>query len=114
MTNQQNSNPNGGLKDEMTDTQQATQSFSAASPSILDTSDSTALLSPSFQPTPNSEIETPNLAYSRIVQAFAAKLGALVFWRRIKLGDGQEVYALCFPVRKWEVDPVSKELKPNG
>jgi hypothetical protein len=56
-----------------------------------------------FQPTQAlGEIDdiTANL---QILTAFASKLGALVFWRRLQLENGQEVIALCFPGDKWEV-----------
>lgn len=112
MTNQPNSSHNGESRDEMTVHQQVTPFTNAVSPSISATSVSTAHPSPNFQATPNSQTP-PNLAHSRIVQAFAAKLGTLVFWRKVQLGDGQEVIALCFPTLLWEVDPVSKELKPR-
>lgn len=60
------------------------------------------------QPTPNLQ-DVPNAV--KLIQALGAKLGALVEWKRLTLGDGREVFALCFPVSKWEVDPVSKELR---
>jgi len=47
----------------------------------------------------------------RLIQALAARLKGLVFWKKLLLRDGQVVYALCFSVRIWDVDPVSKELK---
>lgn len=78
------------------------------------TSATTAPQSPNFQPTESSVAEDPpELTNSRLAQAFAAKLGKLVFWRKVTLGDGQEVYALCFPVSKWTVDPVRNELRPS-
>lgn len=106
------SNQAGVLKDEMTVIPQVLQSTNAGNPSMLDTSDTTAKaksqkdsqLTPNFQDVPNAV---------RLIQALAAKLGALVEWKRLKLGDGREAYALVFPVSKWEVDPVSKELKPR-
>lgn len=103
----------GVLKDEMTELPQASQSTDAASPSTSAISATTAKtkspkvsqLTPNFQDAPNA---------ARIIQALAKALGTLVEWKKLTLGDGREVYALCFPVSKWEVDLVSKELKPNG
>lgn len=109
------SNHNGELSDGTTETPQASQSSSAASPSISDMSGITALQNQDFPPMPNSpSLKTSDaVEKSRIIQALANALGELVFWKKVELADGQEVYALCFPVRKWEVDPVSKELKPK-
>lgn len=115
MTQQPNSSPTGESSGDGIVIPQALLSTNVESPSILGMSDSTALPSPSFQPTENSVAaeDPPELTNSRLAQAFAAKLGKLVFWRRITLGDGQEVYALCFPVSKWTVDPVRNELQPR-
>jgi hypothetical protein len=41
----------------------------------------------------------------QVLTAFASKLGALVFWRRLQLNDGQEVIALCFPLEAWAISP---------
>jgi hypothetical protein len=60
------------------------------------------------QRTPNLQ-DVPNAV--RLIQALAARLKGLVFWKKLVLRDGQVVYALCFPVRLWNVDPISKELK---
>ena len=59
------------------------------------------------KPSKDSE-ETTN---ARIISTFADKLGALVEWQRLTLKDGREVYALCFPVRSWEISP-NGELQP--
>lgn len=64
-----------------------------------------------FQPTKALEIdETTTNAH--LVTAFAAKLGALVEWRRLTLADGRGVIALVFPLDSWEIDPVRSELRP--
>jgi hypothetical protein len=58
-----------------------------------------------FQATPAlGEIDdvTANL---QVLTAFASKLGALVFWRRLQLENGQEVIALCFPLGVWDIGP---------
>jgi hypothetical protein len=106
------SNQAGVLKDETTVTPQASQSTNAANPSMSDTSVTTARAQSQkdSQLTPNLQ-DAPNAV--RLIQALAGKLGALVEWKKLTLGDGREVYALVFPVSKWEVDPVSKELKPK-
>ena len=107
---------NGELKGETTGIPQASQSSSAAltqppkSRPISATSATTAKAkSPKVsQATPNLQ-DVPNAV--RLIQALGAKLGALVFWRKVELADGQEVYALCFPVSSWQVDPTTKELR---
>jgi hypothetical protein len=110
MTKNLKSTPGGESKDETTGTPQASRSTNVENPSISDTSVTT--VGPKSlkvsQPTPNLQ-DVPNAV--RLIQALAAKLKELVFWKKLILRDGQIVYALCFPVRKWEVDPVSKELK---
>lgn len=111
MTNKQKSNQAGALSVETTDTQQGMQSSSAESQSISVTLASTALQSQSSPATPNSLVEA-RLMHAKIISAFAAKLGNLVEWRKLTLEDGRDAYALVFPVSKWEVDPVSKELTP--
>lgn len=42
--------------------------------------------------------ETTN---ARLVVTFATELGELVFWKKLELVDGQEVFALCFPTNSW-------------
>jgi hypothetical protein len=112
MKNDLNSTQNGDLKEETTETLPASQSSSVESPSTLDTSDTTAKeTSPKVsQRTPNLQ-DAPNAA--RLIQALAAKLGKLVEWKKLSLKDGRKVYALVFPVDKWDVDAVSKELLPR-
>jgi hypothetical protein len=109
------SNQHGESKDETTAIPQALPSSNVARPSISDTSGITAQTNQDYPLMPNSQSPTSEAAMekSRIITALAKALGTLVFWRKVELGDGQEVYALCFPVRKWEIDPVSKELKPR-
>lgn len=112
MSNDLKSTPNGDLSAETTATPQDLQSSSAANLSTSDTSGTTrkAKSQTDSQRTPNLQ-DAPNAA--RLIQALAAKLGELVEWKKLTLGDGQEVYALVFPVRKWHVDPTSKELLPR-
>lgn len=71
-----------------------------------------------FQPTPAlGEIDdvTANL---QVLTAFASKLGASVFWRRLLLENGQEVIALCFPLGIWNITPngnlVIKKKESDG
>src|SRR5690349_13283662 len=101
------SNQAGVLKDETTETLQGLQSTNAVSPSTSAISDTTAKaksqkVSP---PTPNLQ-DVPNAV--RLIQALVGKLGTLVEWKKLTLGDGREVYALVFPVSKWQVDPETK------
>jgi hypothetical protein len=112
VSNDLKSTQSGELKEETTETLPASQSTNAANPSTSDTSDTTAKAkSPKgSQPTPNLQ-DVPNAVH--LIQALAKKLGSLVEWKKLTLGDGREVYALVFPVSKWEVDPVSKQLKPR-
>jgi len=106
------SNQVGALKDETTVTHQGLQSTNAASPSMSDTSVTTAKAKSQkdSQLTPNLQ-DVPNAV--RLIQALGAKLGELVEWKKLTLGDGREVYALVFPVSKWRVDPETKELQPR-
>jgi hypothetical protein len=112
MTNDLKSNQLGELSAAMTATPQALQSTNAGSPSTLDTSVTTAKAkSPKdSQHTPNLQ-DAPNA--TRLILALAAKLGTLVEWKKLTLVDGREVYALVFPVSKWQVDPETKELQPR-
>jgi cytoskeletal protein RodZ len=106
------SNQVGVLNEETTAPRQGSQSTNAASLSTSATSATTAKAqSPKdSQPTPNLQ-DAPNAV--RLIQALAGKLGTLVEWKRLTLGDGREVYALVFPVSKWQVNPESKELQPR-
>jgi hypothetical protein len=112
MSKSSNSTPDGESKDGTTETLQASQSTNAASPSTSDTSATTAAAQ-----SPKASQRTVNLQdlnnAARLLQALAGKLGKLVEWKKLTLGDGREVYALCFPVGKWHVDPESKELLPR-
>jgi hypothetical protein len=113
MTKKRKSSQTGVLNEGMTEPQRATQSTNAANQSMSVTLVSTARQSPNSQHTPNSLVN-PHLMHVRIISAFAAKLGALVEWRKIELGDGRTGYALFFDEKKWLVDPVTKELTPLG
>lgn len=53
-----------------------------------------------FQPTKPLELDE-NTTNAKLVVTFAAKLGALVVWKRLELADGREVIALCFPTNAW-------------
>lgn len=102
------STQSGASSDETTGIPQDSQSTNAANLSTSDTSATTQSPKKVSQATTNLQ-DVPNAV--RLIQALAAKLKGLVFWKKLALRDGQTVYALCFPVRKWEVDPVSKELR---
>jgi hypothetical protein len=108
-----NSTPDGDLNVETTETLPASQSSNEESQSTSVTSVTTPSPKTSqkgSQPTPNLR-DAPNAA--RLIQALGAKLGNLVEWKKLTLGDGREAYALIFPTDKWHVDPVSKELLPR-
>lgn len=106
------STPSGVSNDETTEIRPVSQSSNEESRSISDTSVTTPKETnqTDSQRTPNLR-DAPNAA--RLIQALAGKLGNLVEWKKLKLGDGREVYALIFPVGKWDVDPVSNELLPR-
>jgi len=120
MTKQQKSNQNGGLNGAMTVPHQVTQSSSAdltpllTSPLISDTSASTVPQKNDSPLTPNSLGVTPNELHTKLIHALAVKLGVLVEWRKVELGDGRTGWALFFDERKWLVDPLTKELTPLG
>jgi hypothetical protein len=104
------SNRNGALSEETTVRPRVSPSTNAGNPSTSATSATTAKAkSPKVSQDTLNLQDAPNAV--RLIQALAGKLGGLVEWKRLTLGDGREVYALVFPVSKWEVDPVSKELQ---
>ncbi len=109
------SNPNGGSNGEITELPQASQSTNGENPSTSDTSVIIAEVKSrkDSQLTPNSHPENPNTAYVQIIFAFVAKLGKLVEIKKIALQDGRDGWAIFFPTESWEVDPVSKILKPR-
>jgi hypothetical protein len=108
MTSPKKSAQSGVLNDETTAPPQDLPSTNAVNPSMLVTSGTTAPTSHNSPDTPNS----PAVA-AKMIQAFAAKLGALVEWRRVRLPSGRSGFVLFFDVSKWEVDPVSKALRPK-
>lgn len=107
------STQSGDLSGETTETLPASPSSSEGNPSTSDTLATTQ----SQKTSPKGSQRTPNLQdapnAARLIQALAAKLGNLVEWKKLTLGDGREAYALIFPVGKWHVDPESKELLPR-
>lgn len=111
MTKKQASSRAGVLKSEMTDSQQGTQFTNAENPSMSVTLASTAPKNQNSQATPNSLVN-PRAVHAKIISAFAEKLGTLVEWRRLELGDGRTGYVLFFDDTNWLVDPVSRELTP--
>jgi hypothetical protein len=94
----------GGSNEEAGKRQSGTQSSSAAQ------ARNTSATSGNSQTPPQSQIgfqatkplgEPEETTNARLIVTFAAKLGALVEWRKIALADGREVYALCFPTNAW-------------
>ena len=57
-----------------------------------------------FQPTQALGEIDETTANVQVLLAFADKLGGLIFWKKLELADGQEVFALCFPLSKWSVN----------
>lgn len=98
MTKSKRSTQNGVLKDETTASRRDMPSTNAASQSISATSGITASTRTASQLTPNSP---PNADF-RLLHAIAAKLGALVIWRRFALGDGRKGWALFFDDKLWQ------------
>lgn len=113
MTDNLKSDPNGALNAETTEPLSVMPSTDVENQSTSDMWDFTPKEKNQKDSQPTSNLRDEPATFVRIVQAFAAKLGALVEWRKVVLGDGREVYALCFPLSLWDVDPVSKALKPR-
>jgi hypothetical protein len=114
MSNQHKSKQNGALRHETTGIPPVSPSSSVGKSYTSGMLDITVdLKNPTAsQRIPNSP-ENPNAVHAKMIMAFVSKLGALVEWRKLKLGNGETVYALCFPVSKWLIDPVSKLLTPR-
>lgn len=102
----------GELNAETTETLPVLPSTNAANPSMSGTLDTTAKAKNQKDSQATVNLQDSNNAV-RLIQALAAKLGDLVEWKKLTLGNGHEVYALCFPVRKWRIDPETKELLPR-
>jgi hypothetical protein len=107
------SNQAGASKDETTETRRASQSSNVENPStsVMSATTPKAKSPRDSQPTINLQDNTNAV---RLIQALAGKLGTLVEWKKLTLGDGREVYALIFPTGNWQIDPNSKELLPSG
>ena len=114
MTQKQKSNPNGELKGAGTGTHQGLQSSSAGNLSTLGMSGITLeVKSPKdSQLTPNLQ-ENPNTIHIRMIMAFVSKLGELVQVRNVTLADGRKGWMIFFPSTNFEIDPVSKSLRPR-
>jgi len=66
-----------------------------------------------FQPTMPLEVDETT-ANAKLIATFASNLGALVFWKRLELANGQDVIALCFPMDKWLVSSANElVMKPT-
>lgn len=120
MTKKRKLGQSGASKGATTGSRQDTQStgveltLTRESPPTSDMSASTRQKSRSSQRTPNSLGGDPNLMHAKALGAFAAKLGALVEWRHLRLADGRVGYVLFFDEKKWQVHPTTKELTPLG
>ena len=114
MTQRQKSRPSGELNGAGTGIPQGLQSSSAGNPSTLDMSGITLeVKSPKdSQLTPNSQ-ENPNIIHIRMIMAFVSKLGELVQVRNVTLADGRKGWMIFFPSANFEIDPVSKSLRPR-
>ena len=114
MTQKLKSSRNGELSGAGTGIPQALQSSNAGSPSTSDTLGiSLEVKSPQdSQLTPNSP-ENPNTVHVRMIMAFVAKLGKLVEVRKVTLKDGRQGWMIFFPSTNFEIDPVSKSLRPR-
>lgn len=108
-----NSKANGELKPGMTENPPASQSSSEEltrtqkNQSTSDTSGTTPTPTTSpgtSQPTPNLA-EIPNTVKMIGALSTSKAMKPLVEWRRLELADGSEVFALCFPLSKWELTP---------
>lgn len=87
--------------------------LSPTSPIMSDTLGLNHQKSHNSLPTPNL-VKTPNAAYAIALGTFAEKLGALVEWRHVELGDGRRGWALFFPDAKWSVNPKTHKIAPLG
>ena len=114
MTQRQKSRPNGELNGAGTGILQGLQSSSAGKSSTSGTSGITLeLKSPKdSQLTPSSQ-ENPNTIHVRMIMAFVSKLGELVQVRNVTLADGRKGWMIFFPSTNFEIDPVSKSLRPR-
>lgn len=111
MTANLKSDLTGASSVETTESLSVTPSSSVESPSTSGMWDFTPSPKTDSQPTKKSQVEVETQA--GVLLAFASRLGKLVEWRKLTLGDGREVYALCFPLSHWTVDDVSKKLMPR-
>ena len=116
MTNKRKSKQNGALKSATTEHLPGMPSSGAGSirkrgsQIISDMSDTIVPQKPNFQPMATWQ-GNANATNANLVQAFAARLGALVEWRRVELADGREGYALFFPDDNWQV--LDEKLLPR-
>jgi len=93
---------NGGSKKDVTAPPQDMLSTNEANKkSTSATLGETAQPKTNSQRSNNSALDGPE-ALGNMIIAFGAKLGVLVFWKKLELIDGREVYALCFPTTKWK------------
>lgn len=106
-----NLNPNGESKPEMIENPRDLQSTSGEStkkPGNPNTSDMSGT-TPTPMTSPGTSQLTPNLGEIpnaiRMIGALSSSkaMKPLVEWRRLELADGSEVFALCFPLDRFEV-----------
>ena len=116
--------PNGDSNGAITEYPPVTPSSSAGLtllPKSLSTSDTSVISAEAQNQTdsqltpnsPNSLGLTPNAMDAKMICTLANALGVKVFWRNLRLKDGQVVFALCFPISLWELDPAGPEIKPR-
>jgi len=114
MSQKQKSSQNGELKGVETGSRLATQSFNVENPSTLGTLGITLEVKnqQDSQLIPNFP-ENPNSNYVKMIMAFVSKLGKLVEVKKVTMRGGREGWVIFFPATNFEIDPVSKSLKPR-
>lgn len=105
----------GGLNPETTESprdMQSTNGDSIPTQGDLSTLDMSGTTPPKKKDSPR----TVNLAdvnnAKNMIGAMALRLDKLIEWQRVELEGGREVFALCFPLDKWELTPEG-DLSPK-
>lgn len=116
MDKKSKSKVDGELKDEAGKTQSAMPSSNEEKTQNISATSENSQTRPQsqigFHPTQALGEIDEITANVQVLTAFASKLGALVVWKRLALGDGQEVFALCFPTDLWTTN-AQGELVPK-
>jgi len=105
------SNQDGEKKLDEIETRQDTQSLDGAQSSTLDTSDTTAPLSLTYQLTKNLAGYHEDDVAANMVTMFASSLPGVSI-RRIKMPGGRRAIAVIFDAEKWELR--DRELRRIG